>query len=187
MKKNFKLQNFVLTLVIQSFLLASFTSQSKIVHNCVHDKIQKNVKIQAIKPILTQPSMTTNPNNRNLVNTIIWRDFRITVNYEIMDKFITDNNLSAVKQTHAKTIMASVKKYISHRISVFSYDEMDTSSISDCGDFTTPASVRGVLTTDLVILVVAVNNPNQSYFALALSCASIENRFLLIFYLFVQF
>jgi hypothetical protein len=160
-------------LTIFQLLLLGLSIQSH-VHTCIHDEIQKNVKIQPIEPILKYVS----PLNERILSSIVWRDYRVIINYEIFDKFITDNSIAEVKKTQAHAVMDSVKKYLTQRFQVFSYPAVDLSSIANCGTYTTPSSVATTVETDLVVLVVAVNDSNASYYASAFSCSSLHNRYL---------
>jgi hypothetical protein len=161
-------------LTIFQLLLLGLSIQSH-VHTCIHDEIQKNVKIQPIQPMLEYVSPL---NERLLVNSIAWRDYRVIINYEIFDKFITQNIISEVKKNQAHAVMDSVKKYLIQRFQVFSYPAVDLSSITTCGSYTTPSSVATTVESDLVVLVVAVNDSSASYYASAFSCSSVHNRYL---------
>lgn len=161
-------------LTIFQLLLLGLSIQSH-AHTCIHDELQKNVKIQPIQPM---PEYVSPLNERLLQASIAWLDYRVIINYEIFDKFITDNSIAEVKKTQAHEVMDSVKKYLTQRFQVFSYPQMDLSSIDTCGSYTTPTSVVTSLSTDLVVLVVAVNDSSASYYASAFSCASINNRYL---------
>jgi hypothetical protein len=161
-------------LSIFQLLLLGLSIQSH-VHTCIHDEIQKNVKIQSIQPMLEYVSPL---NERLLLSSIAWRDYRVIINYEIFDKFITDVSIREVKKTQAHAVMDSVKKYLTQRFQVFSYPSVDLSSITSCGGYTTPSSVATTVESDLVVLVVGINDSNASYYASAFSCSSLHKRYL---------
>jgi hypothetical protein len=161
-------------LTIFQILLLGLSIQSH-VHTCIHDEVQKNVKIQPIEPM---PEYVSSLNERLLQASIAWRDYRVIINYEIFDKFITDNSIAEVKKTQAHEVMDSVKKYLTQRFQVFSYPQVDLSSMTTCGSYTTPSSITTTVDYDLVVLVVGVNDSSADYYASAYSCSSLHNRYL---------
>lgn len=173
MLKVFSFSGAALLTIFQLFLL-SLSVQSH-VHTCIHDEVQKNVKIQPIEPM---PEYVSPSNERLLQASIAWRDMRVIVNYEIFDQFITDNSIAEVKKTQGHAVMDSVKKYLTQRFQVFSYPQVDLSPITTCGSYTTPSSMVTTVSSDLVVLVVGINDSAASYYASAFSCSSLHNRYL---------